>query len=218
MIWLLVLLIVVVVALSAYVIYSAFNIRSTLFINAVCTSPSGSPLLTFDDGPDPVNTPRLLSVLRSHNHKAIFFLIGEKVDKYPEVVRQIVAEGHQVGNHTYSHQPMANFLGASHLLLEIRRCDDAIFLACGVRPTLFRPPLGISTHYMRSVLRHTGHRVIGWSVRSLDTLQERHRRTPQQVLSRVVCRLRKDSIVLLHDRLSGVDTLADQILQKCKEL
>lgn len=198
-----------VLALCAWV-YAAARIDSRIFIDAQCSiAPHEGILLTFDDGPDAEVTPRVLDVLDKHGHKAVFFVVGAKAARHPEIVREIAARGHQVGNHTYSHSPYANFLGSKHLRSEIEATDKAIAAATGVRPTLFRPPLGISTHFMRRVLLATGHKAMGWSIRSLDT-----RRGPRQaVLDRVVRRLRPGNIVLLHDRLEGAEWLADKILE-----
>lgn len=199
----------------------AADIGSGIFADAIChlpadrgrlpfTIPIGQPiLLTFDDGPDPDVTPRVLDVLDRHGHKAIFFLIGAKAEAHPEIVREIVRRGHIVGNHTYAHSPWANFLGARHLVADIERTDAAIERACGVRPSLFRPPLGVSPHFLRRVVRRTGHAVVGWSVRSLDTKGE-----PQEVvLRRIGRKLRPGAIVLLHDRLPGADILAEATLR-----
>ncbi len=197
------------VALLAVWVYGAATIGSGIFVKAQCrVDPSDGILLTFDDGPDPDVTPRVLDVLDRHHQKALFFVIGSKAEAHPEVLREIVRRGHRVGNHTFSHSPYANFLGSRHLEREIRMTDDAIERACGIRPTLFRPPLGISTHFMRGVLRRTGHSVVGWSVRSFDTRPEPR----EKVLRRIVRNLRGGDIVLLHDRLPGADWLADEVL------
>lgn len=196
-------------------VYASATISSGIFIDAQCEiEPSEGILLTFDDGPDPVMTPKVLDVLDRHGQKAIFFVIGEKVEAHPEVVREIARRGHQVGNHTYSHSPYGNFLGREHLEEEIRKCGDAIESACGVRPTLFRPPLGISTHYMSSALKNTGYRAVGWSVRSFDTCDDPR----EEVLGRVVKDLKPGAIVLLHDRLEKADWLADKVLSEWEKM
>ena len=215
-------LIVTTVALCGAAVFAwgAADISSGIMVSAVCrlpqergdlpfTLPEGqSILLTFDDGPDPEVTPRVLDVLEKHGHRAIFFVIGSKAEAYPDLVREIVRRGHIVGNHTYTHSPWNNFLGANQLIRDIGRTDDAIERACGVRPTLFRPPLGVSPHFLRRALRKTGHKVVGWDVRSLDTRLE-----PQDVIMhRITRRLRVGSIVLLHDRLPGADELAERTL------
>lgn len=144
---------------------------------------------------------------------AVFFLIGEKVERHPEIVKEIVKRGHIVGNHTWSHSPWANFRGSHHLEREISKTDDAIERACGIRPTLFRPPLGVTPHFLRSLMRKTGHTVVGWDVRSLDT-----RDVPRsKVLRRIESRMRDGSIILLHDRLEGAEWIADSVLRRIQE-
>lgn len=228
--------IIVLVCVSALgiIVYGSARIQSGIFVKAICHLPKikegsesastadkrceyGSTsgiLLTFDDGPDPDITPLVLDVLDRYGVHAIFFVIGSKAKAHPELLQQIVSRGHTVGNHSFNHSPYANFLGARHLEGEIRACDEAIHAALGPNYPIvyFRPPLGITTHYMQRVLSRTGHVVMGWSVRSLDTLDEPR----SKVLSRIEKHLETGSIVLLHDRLEGADWLADQTLSLAK--
>lgn len=217
-------LVIVIIGLAIFA-YGVSDIRSGILVNAICRLPqnrSSLPfslpecqkiLLTFDDGPDPETTPLVLDVLQRHNHRAVFFLIGEKVERHPEIVKEIVKRGHIVGNHTWSHSPWANFQGSHHLEREISKTDDAIERACGIRPTLFRPPLGVTPHFLRSLMRKTGHTVVGWDVRSLDT-----RDVPRsKVLRRIESRMRDGSIILLHDRLEGAEWMADSVLRRIQE-
>ncbi len=217
-------LVIVIIGLAIFA-YGVSDIRSGILVNAICRLPQNKSslpfslpegqkiLLTFDDGPDPETTPLVLDVLQRHHHRAIFFLIGEKVERHPEIVKEIVKCGHIVGNHTWRHSPWANFRGSSHLEREISKTDDAIERACGIRPTLFRPPLGVTPHFLRSLMRKTGHTVVGWDVRSLDT-----RDVPRsKVLRRIESRMRDGSIILLHDRLKGAEWIADSVLRRIQE-
>ena len=110
-----------------------FLVRGPSNTNAVC--------LTFDDGPHPENTPRLLDVLKREGIPATFFLIGKNVEQHPEIVKRIVREGHAIGHHTYSHSHPAS-QSASQLVGEIRRTDKLFREICGKPFTLFRPPWG----------------------------------------------------------------------------
>lgn len=213
---------IIIVAFVGFWVYASASIRSRVFGRALCVSDDESlprslradgtarPLLTFDDGPDAELTPRLLDVLDKHHAKAVFCVMGRKAELHPELLREMARRGHTIANHTYHHNPFLNFLGSGRLRDELLRTDAVIERATGSRPTLFRPPLGIRTHFTHSVARQTGHQVLGWSIRSLDTLPV----SRQWVLRRVCRRLRGNSIVLLHDRLPGVVELADQILSK----
>ncbi len=217
---LIVLTLVIVVAGVGIFIYGAANIKSGILVKAICRLPKDRAalpfhipedqkiLLTFDDGPDPDITPRVLDVLDRYNHRAIFFVIGAKAEKHPELLREIVSRGHIIGNHTYYHSPWNNFLGSRHLESEIRRTDEAVARAIGVRPTLFRPPLGVSPHFLRSLMKRTGHTVVGWDVRSLDTRGE----GTEIIRHRIEKHISEGSIILLHDRLETAPALAEATL------
>ena len=96
--------------------------------------------MTFDDGPHATNTPRLLDILRRRNIKATFYVIGENVDRYPHLTRRIVAEGHEIGNHTYTHRNLKS-LNDRQVLTEMTRTRSSIIRATGIAPRTMRPPL-----------------------------------------------------------------------------
>lgn len=151
--------------------------------------------LTIDDGPDPADTPRALDLLSRHNARATFFLIGEKAAAHPGLVRAIVGAGHEIGHHTHTH-PAGTFWCAGPRRTA-REVDDALaaFAATGARPAGFRAPVGIKNLFLEPVLEARGLRCIGWSLRSLDTLQ----RDPADLVARVRRRLHPGAIVLLHE-------------------
>ena len=124
--------------------------------------------MTFDDGPSAEYTPRLLDMLKARHLKATFFLVGKNVQAHPELVRRIVAEGHEVGNHTWDH-PQLSKLSDEQATEEIEKTQDAIRGACGVTPTILRPPYGALNKpehvWIPQQLRVN---VIYWSVDTLD--------------------------------------------------
>jgi peptidoglycan/xylan/chitin deacetylase (PgdA/CDA1 family) len=151
--------------------------------------------LTFDDGPHPKNTPRLLDMLRARNVKATFYVIGRNVNLYPGVVRRTVAEGHEIGNHSHTHQLLSK-LGDSELRSEMRQCEDAIRKAAGLRPRTMRPPYGGLLQRQRElVLNEFGYPTILWSVDPLDW----KRPGPGVVTSRILAGTKPGAIVLAHD-------------------
>jgi peptidoglycan/xylan/chitin deacetylase (PgdA/CDA1 family) len=124
--------------------------------------------LTFDDGPHPELTPRLLDLLRAEGVRATFYVIGRNVEKYPDIARRIVAEGHEIANHTWSHPAMPS-LGAGRLSQEIRSTSEVIERVTGRRPRNLRPPYGaINDRVRRVVTGEHGMDVIMWSVDPLD--------------------------------------------------
>lgn len=170
--------------------------------------------LTFDDGPHASNTPRLLDILRARNVKATFYVIGKNVDMYPNIVRRTVAEGHEIGNHTYTH-PKLSSLGQDRVFSEIRKCDDAVMRAAGVRPRTLRPPYGALTQSQRATVHSTfGYPTIMWAVDPLDW----KRPGASVVTSRIVSGTSNGSIILVHDlHASSVDAMPatiDTLLRK----
>jgi len=151
--------------------------------------------LTFDDGPHPQNTPRLLDMLRARNVKATFYVIGRSVDLYPQVVRRTVAEGHEIGNHTHTHRLLSK-LGNDEVRGEISRCRDAIVRAAGVQPRTMRPPYGGMLQAQRElVFNEFGNPCILWSVDPLDW----KRPGAGVITSRIHAGTTAGSIVLAHD-------------------
>ena len=151
--------------------------------------------MTFDDGPHPRNTPRLLDMLRQRNIKATFYVIGGNVDRYPHIVRRIVAEGHEIGNHTYTHRKLTS-LSDSEVRKEMRRTEDAIVRAAGVKPRTMRPPYGALLQRQRSFVFSDFHYpTIMWSVDPLDW----KRPGPSVVKSRILKGTHNGAIILAHD-------------------
>ncbi|MBC8125928.1 MAG: polysaccharide deacetylase family protein, partial [Gloeobacteraceae cyanobacterium ES-bin-144] len=107
--------------------------------------------MTFDDGPHPQNTPRLLDILRARNIKATFYVIGQSVNLYPQIVRRTVAEGHEMGNHTQTHRLLSK-MGNSEVKLELQRCSDAVANAAGVKMRTMRPPYGGLLQHQREMV------------------------------------------------------------------
>jgi len=154
----------------------------------------GHVALTFDDGPDPDVTPRILQLLEEHGAQATFFCIGEKAARHPELVREIAARGHAIGNHTMRHRGVFSLLGMGG---QRREWVDAqaVLEELGVASTLARTPLGLRSPLTDPVLHQLGLRHIGWSRRGYDTRCG----DAALVLDRIMRDLREGDIILLHD-------------------
>ena len=151
--------------------------------------------LTFGSGPHPKLTPALLDILKQHNVKATFFAVGSNARRHPAVLKRIVAEGHEVGNLTMTHQNLSS-LSADGVLDELRDCHSAIVEACGTAPKLVRPPYGKLTEAQASLIeRQFGYQVIGWSVDPGDW----KRPGAEVVASRLIERAHPGAITILHD-------------------
>jgi peptidoglycan/xylan/chitin deacetylase (PgdA/CDA1 family) len=151
--------------------------------------------ITFDDGPHPQNTPRLLDILAQRNIKATFYVIGRSVDLHPGVLRRTVAEGHEIGNHSHTHRLLSK-LSDGEVRQEMQRCQDAIGRAAGVRPRTMRPPYGGLLQRQRELVHaEFGYPTILWSVDPLDW----KRPGPSVVASRIISGTTAGGIVLAHD-------------------
>lgn len=150
--------------------------------------------LTFDDGPSPGVTDRVLTELQKRHLRATFFLIGAKVDASPQLARRIVDEGHDVANHTYTH-PRLSGLSDSAVEQQLSRAQDAILRATGVTPVWFRPPYGAFRREQGALAAKLGLGVAYWSVDPKDWSQPGSATITQRVLSAS----QAGSIILLHD-------------------
>jgi len=171
--------------------------------------------LTFDDGPDPVNTPALLSLLAERQARATFFLIGCKVADQPQLARKIVAEGHSVENHTYRHSPFTNLFLDDRLNQDLIAAQTEIEQVTGHLPIFFRPPVGLTNPRVFRVTRKLKLQVAGYTARGLDRRPD----APEKIAGRLLAKLRPGAIFLLHDggvpkeRLLAVVTLLLDHLQ-----
>ena len=172
----------------------------------ICRGPATSAptvALTFDDGPDARSTPALLDLLREKNVQATFFCIGRRVETSPAVAQRIVREGHLLENHSYLHSNATNFFTTSRLRQELSQAQAAIIAATGTVPGMFRPPIGLSNPNIFRAARALDLKVIGWSVRSLDTRLS----DPERIVARILQRLKPGGIILLHDGNIPVERL-----------
>lgn len=157
----------------------------------------GGVALTFDDGPTPGATDRILDVLGELGVKAAFFVVGRNVDKYPALVRRMDAEGHVVANHTFDHSHFGLFRRDRYWRRQVEEADEAIRRAIGRRPALFRPPMGMKTAHIARAAAGAGHTMITWTRRAFDGIGT----SPCRIVRRLGPTARPGDILLLHDGL-----------------
>jgi len=150
--------------------------------------------LTFDDGPDPGITPRVLDLLGRHGIFATFFVTGEKAARHPGIIREILARGHSIGNHSFSHMPLLMLKGMRTLRREIKAAQT-ILGRFGIVPLVFRPPVGVTNPHLRQVLLEQGMYCVNFSCRAADLGNLR----VAGLASRVLKKISPGDIVLLHD-------------------
>ena len=154
--------------------------------------------LTFDDGPNPEYTPLLLTKLAEHRVPATFFLIGRNLKRHPEIGRRIVAEGHEIGNHTYHHRVLP-LLRKERIREEVESTHKLMSNLLCVEPVFLRPPNGLFTRRVLDTLESLGYRAVVGDVFPVDVALP----SPETIIDRVLRRVQPGSIVILHDGYVG---------------
>lgn len=195
--------------------WGSFDIRQSYFTDVFYKKlhHDGRTLaLTFDDGPTPI-TEEFLDLLKSYDAKATFFCIGKQIEKHPTIFKRILEEGHTIGNHTMIHSKAFGFLTGDQIVSEINSCDAVINDLVPLKTRFFRPPFGVTNPPVAKAVKETKHQVIGWSIRSLDTILP----DENKIYERVVRRLQPGDIVLFHDTSSKSLRVLEKVLTYMKE-
>lgn len=170
--------------------------------------------MTFDDGPHPVLTPRLLDILKERNIKCTFFVIGRSAKAHPQIIRRMIAEGHEVANHTWTHASLTS-RSDDQIRQELRQSEDALVAAANYRPQLIRPPYGaVNARIKQLMFAEFGYSTIMWSVDPQDW----RRPGVGVVTSRLVNGAHPGAIMLAHDihppTIQAMPAMFDQLLAK----
>ena len=167
------------------------------WMSSVCSVQTTQKVaaLTFDDGPHPIYTPRLLDVLAKHDAKATFFIVGKAAEAYPEVMERLADEGHALANHTWDHRSVP-LLTRRERVEQMNRCSAAL-VPYGGDNKLFRPPFGNQSWASRLDALRLGYEVVAWSHHALDWLEH----DAEFIEERLTSQLRPGSVFLLHDAL-----------------
>ena len=159
------------------------------------SGPPGRVAITIDDGPDPDVTPRVLSQLAEHRAQATFFCVGDRVERFAGLARDIVNRGHAIENHSQRHRHTFSVLGPRGIGAEISRAQDSIFRATGSTPRFFRAPAGLRNPFLDPVLARMQLRLASWTRRGFDTVNT----NADAVYRRLANPLQDGDILLLHD-------------------
>ncbi len=154
--------------------------------------------LTFDDGPDPKLTTRILDILKENGVRATFFVVGKNAERYPALIDRIIAEGHEIGNHTYSHKYLGK-AGARLTEKEISECDARIFEHSEYCTKFFRPPGGIMNAEISNVCSAYGYDVLLWSIDTMDWSG----RSADGICREIFNNISDGSVILMHDGVRG---------------
>ncbi len=192
---------------------AVFHPRATLFGPTVWHGPRERAVvaLTFDDGPDPHHTARIAEILDAHKTKATFFCIGQKVERCRSLATSLLGCGHQLENHTYSHNTGRDLFSTSRLLRDLQRCQDVLGALIGSAPTYFRPAVGIRNPPVHAAARALGLTVVTWTHAARDGV---FALTPRRARS-LAERTGAGSILALHDgQLIGSPSLREHTLRQ----
>src|SRR5690606_2130818 len=149
-----------------------------------------------------------LDLLTKYDAKATFFCIRKQIEKYPEIINRIHTEGHQIGNHSYSHSNLFGFFSSEKIKEELQKTDLLIQEITGEKNHYFRPPFGVTNPHISKAVKELGYQVIGWDIRSLDTVIE----DENKILKRITNKLKPGSIILLHDTSDKTIRVLEQLL------
>jgi len=190
-------------------------IGSGFYIDVVCRAlPEQRAIaLTFDDGPHPDQTEKVLEVLRKHDIKACFFCIGKNADAYKDLLKKIDAEGHIIGNHSFSHAFWFDLFPLKKMREEIVNTNILISEVIGKNMRLFRPPYGVTTPNLAKAIKRTGMVPVGWSLRTFDTVAKGDIKKISKKLNRV----KPGDVVLFHDHSVNLPEILNEFIIQLKK-
>lgn len=164
--------------------------------------------ITFDDGPNPNFTPKVLELLQKYNAKASFFCVGQQITQFGAIAKKIADNGHTIGNHTYTHSNNFGFFGTQKVMLELEKTKNSIKDVTGLDTKLYRPAFGVTNPSIGRAVKKLELKTIGWNIRSLDTTK----RSQKAILERITHKIRKGDIILLHDSSAKTVEVLEQLL------
>ena len=209
------LMILVGMVLLVLPVWASFYVCSGIYLKAHCRGKTGEKqiALTFDDGPHKDHTSTVLDILKTHHIKAAFFLIGENIIHHENMVRRIVEEGHIIGNHSYTHASTFGFFSKKKVLADLQKNALLIKDVTGKEVNLFRPPFGVTNPHIGRAARFLDYTVVGWSIRSLDTMGK----SPGKIIKRVIKRLKPGAVILFHDNHGDIAQILEEVIAKAAE-
>jgi peptidoglycan/xylan/chitin deacetylase (PgdA/CDA1 family) len=163
--------------------------------------------LTFDDGPTSNFTSAILDILKAYNVKATFFLVGKFAKRHHELCRRILNEGHEIGNHTYSHRNMLSKM-PFQIKREIESAEQAIVEASGVKPKYFRPPMGMYNRFVKRIALEQGYSMVLWNIKTFDS--SINIRGHRHIISKIQRLAKPGDIILLHDSKNRIKNVMDR--------
>ncbi len=204
-----------VIVYVGFLVYGSAHVRSNFYVKTISAANSSKKqiALSFDDGPVPGHTEKILAVLKTAGIQAAFFCIGKRVAEQEALFKQIYTEGHVIGNHSFSHHLWFDLFSSAKMEKDLRRMSDTMYKAVGVRPRMFRPPYGVTNPNLKKAIVKNNFITVGWSIRSLDTVIQ----DEQKLLKKVTASLKPGAIVLFHDHGKATAHILPALIRYCRE-
>ncbi len=180
---------------ALFALHEIANPRGALLGKVLWRGNRRGVALTFDDGPDPVYTPKVSEILERFQAKATFFVIGKHLKEHGDLVASLSRAGHVVGNHSFHHFRTMSFLSSKKIRHEILECQREVEKWAGYRPRFYRQPAGFRNPQIFGILKELGMDMVGWQVRAFDT----QLRDPQAIARKILEKIKPGGVILLHD-------------------
>ncbi|PWT73253.1 MAG: polysaccharide deacetylase family protein [Bacteroidetes bacterium] len=195
-------------------VYGSCFIGSGFYLPVICDAKTEKKhiALSFDDGPDAEFTPAILDILKKNEVEAAFFLIGKRLEDHPSISQLIDAQGHIIGNHSYSHDAWFDLYSSKKMKEDLKRVNDLVKQLTGKYPQLFRPPYGVTNPNLAKAVKDGEYISIGWNIRSFDTVIH----NKEKLLRRILNDLKPGAIILLHDTSPTMVSILPDLINQIK--
>jgi peptidoglycan/xylan/chitin deacetylase (PgdA/CDA1 family) len=200
---------------SLIVFWGCYYVGSNFFIKIVCkaTTDKKEIAISFDDGPAENYTKEILAILKTEQVKATFFCIGNRIVGNENILKQIDADGHIIGNHSFSHRFWFDMYSAKKMQEDLKQMDIEMERATGLKPKLFRPPYGVTNPNLAKAIKNGGYTPVGWSVRSMDTVIK----DGKKLLAEINEGIKPGAVFLFHDTSKTTLEVLPEFIQEVKK-
>jgi peptidoglycan/xylan/chitin deacetylase (PgdA/CDA1 family) len=203
------------IAYSLIVFWGCYYVGSNFFIKIVCKANTDKKeiAISFDDGPAKNYTKEILAILNAENVRATFFCIGNRIAGNEAVLKQICADGHIIGNHSYSHHFWFDMYAAKKMQDDLKQMDAEMERVTGLKPKLFRPPYGVTNPNLAKAIKNGGYTPVGWSVRSMDTVIK----DGKKLFEKINNGIKPGAVFLFHDTSKTTLDILPEFIQEVKK-
>ena len=200
---------------SLILFWGCYYVGSNFFIKIVCKANTEKKeiAISFDDGPAENYTAQILEILKAQEVKATFFCIGNRIAGNEAVLKQVHADGHIIGNHSYSHHFWFDMYSAKKMQEDLQQMDAEMQRVMGLKPKLFRPPYGVTNPNLAKAIKNGGYTAVGWSVRSMDTVIK----DGKKLLDKTNDGIKPGAVFLFHDTSKTTLDVLPQFIQEVKK-